>query len=174
MHPIVPIIMALGAILFLVGIIVYARLGMQRVNIVKLRGKKYKLWHFVIATVGSGIALIMLSVLIPKYLPYQPESSPQSLQPIISGNLKYELDSILSSLDIKDDAMINNIDRFQAEYQEASERGDKNTMDLLVLEITYRIRTELQTRKYPEHLIEGEVDKIVGIMKQTAKRESSK
>ncbi|SFF10195.1 hypothetical protein [Nitrosomonas sp. Nm166] len=174
MHPIVPIIMALGAILFLVGIIVYARLGMQRINIIKLRGKEYKLWRFVVATVGSGIVLIMLSVLIPKYIPYQPESTPQPSQPIMFGNLKYELDSLLSSLDIKNDAMMNTINRFQGEYQEASEKGDKNTMDLLVLEIAYRIRTELQTRKYPDHLIEREIEKIISILKQSAKRESSK
>ncbi|WP_297325336.1 hypothetical protein [Nitrosomonas sp.] len=172
MHPIVPIIMALGAILFFVGIGVQARLGVQRINSIKLRGKEYKLWHFVVVTVGSGVALIMLSVLIPKYVPYQPESTQQSSQPLISSNLKYELDSILSSMRLNDDAMMNAISRFQVEYQKASQNSDKNTMDLLVLEIAYRIRTELQNRSYPENQVEREVERITGILKQSIKQEN--
>lgn len=166
MHPIVPAIMALGAILFLVGIIVFARLGLQRISIVKLLGKEYKLWRFVVATVGSGVALIMLSVLIQKHIPYQPESDPQSLQPVLSSNLKYELESILSRMDIDKDTMMVAINRFQVEYQEASQRGDKNTMDLLILEMAYRIRTELKNQNYPENQIEREVERIIGLLKQ--------
>lgn len=166
MHPIVPAIMALGAILFLVGIIVFARLGLQRISIVKLLGKEYKLWRFVVATVGSGVALIMLSVLIQKHIPYQPEPDPQSLQPVLSSNLKYELESILSRMDIDKDTMMVAINRFQMEYQEASQRGDKNTMDLLILEMAYRIRTELKNQNYPENQIEREVERIIGLLKQ--------
>ena len=165
--------MALGIILFLVGIIVFSWLGMRQVNIVKLLGKEYKLWHFVVTSVGSSIAMIMLSVLIPKYVAYQPESIPQSSQPVISSGFRYELGSILSSLNIKNNAMINIIDRFQTEYQEASERDDSKTMDLLVLEITYRIKMELQAHKYEEHMIDREVTKIVDILRQSAKRESN-
>lgn len=173
MHPIVPVIMALGAILFFLGIAVQAWFGVRRINIVKLRGKDYKLWRIVLAIVGSGVALIMISVLIPKYMPYQPEAS-KSVQPVISSNLKYELDSILSSSNLNNDAMMNAINRFQAEYQEASQRGDKNTMDLLVLEIAYRIRTELQNRNYPENRIEHEVERITVILKQPAKQGNGK
>lgn len=172
MHPIVPIIMALGAILFFVGIGAQARLGAQRINSIKLRGKEYKLWHFVVVTVGSGVALIILSVLIPKYVSYQPESAQQSSQPVIASNLKYELDSILSSIHLNDDAVMNAISRFQVEYQKASQNNDKNTMDLLVLEIAYRIRTELQNRNYPENQIEREVERITGILKQSIKQEN--
>lgn len=166
MHPIVPIIMALGAILFLVGIIVFARLGLQRISIVKLLGKEYKLWRFVVATVGLGVALIMLSVLIQKHIPYQSEPDSQSLQPVLSSNLKYELESILSRMDIDKDTMMVAINRFQVEYQEASQRGDKNTMDLLILEMAYRIRTELKNQNYPENQIEREVERIIGLLKQ--------
>lgn len=173
MHPIVPIIMALGAILFLVGIIVQARLGVQRINIIKLRGKEYKLWHFVVVTAGSGVALIMISVLIPKYVSYQPESTQQLTQPLISSNLKYELDSILSGMSLNNDAMMNAISRFQVEYQEASQRNDKNTMDLLVLEIAHRIRTQLQNRNYPENQIEREIERITTILKQSIKQSSN-
>jgi hypothetical protein len=158
--------MALGAILFFVGIIAFAWYGMQRINSVRLLGKEYKLWRFVVATVGSGVALIMLSVLIQKYMPYQPEQDSKSSQPMISSNLKYELESILSSMDINNNAMMTAINRFQVEYQEALQRGDKNTMDLLILEMAYRIRTELKNKNYPENQIEHEVERIIGFLKQ--------
>lgn len=174
MHPIVPIIMALGAILFLVGIAVQARLGVKRINTIKLRGKEYKVWLFVVTTVVAGVALIMLSVLIPKYMPYQPESASNSAQPVLSSNLKYELDSVLSSTNLNNDAMMNAISRFQVEYQEASQKNEKNTMDLLILEMAYRIRTELQKRNHPENQIEREVERIIGILKQPAKQGNGK
>ena len=78
MHPIVPTMMAFGVILFVVGIIVFTLLGMKRINLVKILGKEFKLWHFVVLTVGSGITLIMLSILIQKYVLYQPETNPKS------------------------------------------------------------------------------------------------
>lgn len=166
MNPIVPTIMAFGAILFLVGIIAYTRFGIQRISIVKLGGKEYKLWRFMVVTIGSGIALIMLSVLIQKHVPYQPETSSQSSQPVISANLKYELESVLSNMNIDKNALITAINRFQIEYQEASQRGDKNTMDLLILEMAYRIRTELINQNYPENQIEREVERIISLLKQ--------
>ncbi len=174
MHPIVPIIMALGAILFFVGIIAQARLGAKRVKTINLRGKEYKLWQFVFTTIGSGIALIIISVSIPKYVPYQTESTAQSIQPIISGNLKYELDSILSSLKINNGPMLNAISRFQTEFQETVKQGDKNVADLLVLEMAYRIRTDLQNQDYPENQIEREVERIIGILKQPTQQENKK
>ncbi|MBL0010819.1 MAG: hypothetical protein IPP22_07135 [Nitrosomonas sp.] len=174
MHPIVPIIMALGVILFLVGIAVQTRFGFQHINTIKLRGKEYKLWYFVATTVIAGVALIMLSVLIPKYFPYQPESAFNASQPVLSSNLKYELDSILSSMDLNNDNMMNAINRFQMEYQEASQRSENNTMDLLVLEMAYRIRTELHNRNHPENQIEREVERIIGILKQPANQRNGK
>jgi hypothetical protein len=158
--------MASGAILFLLGIGVYTRLGIQRINIVKLRGKEYKLWHFMFATVGSGIALIMLSVLMHKHVPYQPETNSQTSQALISGNLKYELESTLSNMRIDKETMMSAINRFQVEYQEASQRNDKNTMDLLIMEMAYRVRTELAKHNYSESQIEREVERITSLLKQ--------
>lgn len=168
MHPIVPVIMTLGAILFLVGLGVQAWFGIKRINTITLRGKEFKLWQFVIVTLGLGAALFMTSVLIPKYIQYEPEA-PQVAQPAIPGNLKYELESMLSSLNLNNDAMMTTINRFQAEYRAASQKGDKNTMDLLALEMAYRIRTELEKREVPGSRIEREVERILAILKQPAK-----
>jgi hypothetical protein len=163
--------MSLGAVLFLIGIGFQAWFGVKRINTIKLRGKEYRLWQFVIATVGSGTALFMASVLIPKYIPYQPEQATQIAQPAIPGNLKYELESTLSSLNINNDTMMAAISRFQIEYQAASQKGDKNTMDLLALEIAYRIRMELEKREIPGSRIEREVERILGILKQPVKQD---
>lgn len=173
MHPIVPIIMALGAILFFVGLAVQIRLGAKRINTIKLRNKEYKVWQFVILMIGSGVALIMISVILPKHIAYQPESASQSPQPLLSGNLKYELDSVLSSMDLNNPTIINAIGRFQTEYQEASERKDHNTMELLIMEFTHRIRAELQNRDYPESQIEREITRISNILRQSTKQEKT-
>ena len=63
------------------------------------------------------------------------------------------------------------INRFQTEYQAASQKGDKNTMDLLALEIAYRIRTELEKREIPANRIEREVERILAILKQPVKQD---
>lgn len=172
MHLIVPITMAFGVILFSVGIIAQAWLGFQRIDRIKLRGKEYRRGRFVFATVGSGIALIMLSVMLPKYITYEPVQDQKSMQPALSSNLKFELESILFSLNLNEDAILKALNRFQTEYQEASQRNDKSTMDLLVLEMAYRIRTELQNRDYPEQQIEREVEKITNALKQPTKMEN--
>ncbi len=174
MHPMVPIIMALGAILFLVGIIIQAWFGIKRINTIRLRNKEYKVWQFVLAMIGSGVGLIMISVILPKHIVYQPEPASLSLQPLLSSNLKYELDSLLASTNLNNDAMISAIDRFQIEYQEASQRNDKNTMDLLILEFTYRVRSELQNRDYSESQIEREIERITNILRQSTKQENNK
>jgi hypothetical protein len=166
--------MALGVILFFVGIVAQTWLGFRRINRIKLRGKEYQRWHFVFVTVGSGVALIMLSVMLPKYIPYEPTQDQKSMQPALSGNLKFELESILFSLNLNEDAILKAITRFQTEYQEASQRNDKSTMDLLILEIAYRIRTELQNRDYPEQQIEREVEKITNVLRQSTKIENLK
>ena len=170
MHPIVPVIMTLGAIFFLVGVGVQAWFGVKKINTITLRGKEYRLWQFVIVTVGLGTALFMTSVLIPKYIPYEPEV-PQIAQPVIPGNLKYELESTLASLNLNNDAMMATINRFQVEYQAASQKGDKNTMDLLALEMAYRIRMELEKREIPGSRIEREVERILVILKQPIKQD---
>ena len=174
MHPMVPVVMTLGVILFVVGIIVYASLGAKKAKAVKFFGKEYQLWSFVAATVGFGTALIMLSVLIPKYIDYQPEKAPLSTQPLLSSNLKYELDVALNSLNLTSDTMTNAISRFQIEYQAASQKGEKNAMELLVLELGFRIRTELQNQNYPEAQIERDVERILNILKQSDKQANGK
>ncbi len=174
MHPMVPVVMTLGVILFVVGIIVYASLGAKKAKAVKFFGKEYRLWSFVAATVGLGTALIMLSVLIPKYIDYQPEKAPLSMQPLLSSNLKYELDAVLNSLNLTSNAMTNAIGRFQVEYQAASQKGEKNAMELLVLELGFRIRTELQNQNYPEAQIERDVERVLNILKQSDKQANGK
>ncbi len=174
MHSIVPITMALGVILFSVGIIAQTWLGFQRIDGIKLLGKKYQRWRFVLASVSSGVALIMLSVMLPKYIAYEPIQEQKSMQPALSGNLKFELESILFSLNLNEDTILKAINRFQTEYQEASQRNDKSTMDLLVLEIAYRIRIELQKRDYPAQQIEREIEKITNVLKQPIKVENRK
>ncbi|UJP06206.1 MAG: hypothetical protein LZF61_04310 [Nitrosomonas sp.] len=174
MHPIVPIIMTLGIIMFVIGIIVFTRLGMQRINVIRFRGKEYQLWRFVVVTVGSGVALIMMSVLIPKYISYQPEQTVPSNRPVIAGNLKYELEAVLSSLNLNNDAIMKAINRFQSEYQAAAERGEKNAMDLLVLELGFNIRTELQHQDYPSNQIEREIERITSLVKQSGKSGTGK
>lgn len=173
MHPLVPIIMALGAILFIIGIFVYTRLTVKKVNVVKFRGKEYALWQFFFVTVGSGVALIMLSVMMPKYVSYQPDQT-QSVQPQLSGNLKYELDAVLRNLNLDDNAIRGAIDRFQVEYQAAAQKNDKNVMDLLSLELSFRIRTELQNQNYPDNQIEREVERVITILKQPGKQGNGK
>lgn len=170
MHPIVPVIMSLGAIVFLIGIGIQAWFGIKRINTIKLRGKEYKLWQFVAVTVGLGTTLFMISVLIPKYIPYQPEQASQVAQPVIPGNLKYELESTLSSLNLNNEIMMAAISRFQIEYQMALQKGDKNTMDLLALEIAYRIRMELEKQEIPASRIERDVERILTILKQPVKQ----
>lgn len=170
-HPLVPIIMALGVISFLVGIIVFTRFGAKKINVVKFLNKEYALWRFVVTMIGTGIALIMVSVLIPKYIHYQPEQQ-QPTQPILSSNLKYELDAVLNSLNLTSDAMVNAMNRFQVEFQAASAKGEKNTMDLLTLELSFRIRTELQNQNYPDYQIEREIERILNIVKQSNKQSS--
>ena len=170
MHPIVPVIMSLGAIVFLIGIAIQAWFGIKRINTIKLHGKEYKLWQFVAVTVGLGTTLFMISVLIPKYIPYQPEQAPQVAQPVIPGNLKYELESTLSSLNLNNEIMMAAISRFQTEYQMALQKGDKNMMDLLALEIAYRIRMELEKQEIPASRIERDVERILTILKQPVKQ----
>ncbi|WP_295628147.1 hypothetical protein [uncultured Nitrosomonas sp.] len=174
MHSIVPITMALGVILFSVGVIAQTWLGFQRIDRIKFLGKEYQRWRFVLASVGSGVALIMLSVMLPKYITYEPVQEQKSMQPALSGSLKFELESILFSLNLNEDTILKAINRFQTEYQEASQRNDKSTMDLLVLEIAYRIRIELQKRDYPAQQIEREIEKITNVLKQSIKVENRK
>lgn len=174
MHPMVPIIMTFGVILFVIGIIVYALFGIQKINVVKFLGKEYRLWRFVMVTIGSGTALIMISVLMPKYIHYQPEQAQQSTQPLLSSNLKYELDTLLSSLNLTSTAMTNAVNRFQVEYQAASQKGEKNAMDLLLLELGFIIRTELQNQNYPANQVEREVERVLNILKQSNKQGNGK
>lgn len=174
MHPIVPIIMTLGGILFSIGVIVFTWLGVKRINVIKLRGREYKLWQFVSIMVGSGTTLIMVSVLIPKYISYQPEQGTQPIQQALSSNLKYELDIALNGLNLTGDVMKSAIDRFRQEYQAAAQKNEKNTMDLLILELGFRIKTELQNQGYSENQIEREKERIISILKQSSKQENGK
>ncbi len=164
MQPIVPIIMAVGAILFFVGIFILARLGFKQIKIVKFRGKEYPRGRFVLTTVLSGIALIMISVFVQKIFPPEPEQELAPIQSSISSNLKYELETLFS--DVEDEgALMTAINRFQTEYQAAAEENSRNTMDLLILEMAFRLRTELNEQGYPAHQTEQEVARIMRILR---------
>ena len=135
MNPIVPFIMAVGAILFIVGISVLTRHGFKKSVTVKFFRKEYGFRRFVFATITSGIAIIMVSIYIQKLFPVEAfQDEVKAPLATLSSNLKYELESILSH-DESNTKMMNAIDRFQKEYQQALEKGDKNTMELLILEM---------------------------------------
>lgn len=166
MHPITPILMSLGAILFLTGIIVFAFLGMQRVNVVKVFGKNHQLWQFVTITVGSGIALIILSAMLQKHIFYQPVAASKLLKTEIPGSIKYELQSNLSSLKIDTPELTTAIRRYQAEYLAALQEDDERAMGLLSLELSYRLKTALAAQKYSEKQIDHEVEQIMSLLKR--------
>lgn len=163
MNPIVPIIMALGAILFFVGIYFLIKLGFRQIKIVKMRGKEYQLWRFVLTTVLSGVALIMLSVFIQRTFPPELEPEPEPIQSVVSSNIKYELESLLSDID-DNSPLMTAVSRFQSEYQDALQKGDKKTADLLILEMAFIIRTELKKQGYSAHETEREVARIMRIL----------
>ncbi|PTN10741.1 hypothetical protein [Nitrosomonas aestuarii] len=166
MNPIVPIIMAFGAVLFLVGVIVLARLTVKKTKTIKFFGKEYRLWRFVFTTTSSGMALIMLSIYTHKLLP--PESiQSESTQAVIgvSSNLRYELETILPN-DQNNARMLNTITRFQKEYQEALQNKDKITLDILTMEMTQIIELELEKQEHPSHQISSEINRIMRFLKQ--------
>lgn len=165
MQLITSILMSLGVILFLSGVIVYAILGMQRINTIKVFGKNHQLWRFVVITVGSGIVLIIFSALLHKHVFY--ESADKSI-PLTetSGSLKYDLQSTLAGLKIDTPEITNAIKRFQSEYLAAFQDKNEKTMELLSLEMSYRLRTALAGQEYPEKQIERDVGQIMNLLKQ--------
>jgi len=165
-HPIIPILMSLGAILFLAGIIVFALLGMQRVNVIRIFGKNHQLWQFVTMTVGSGIALIVLSAMLQKHIFYEPTVASKLLKTEIPSSIKYELQSSLSSLKIDTPELTTAIRRYQAEYLDALQDSDERTMELLSLELSYRLKTAMAAQRYPEKQIEHEVKQIMNLLKR--------
>ncbi|SER71442.1 hypothetical protein SAMN05421690_10589 [Nitrosomonas sp. Nm51] len=158
--------MAVGAILFFVGLGVLIRRGFEKITSVKFFRKEYGFGRFVISTIVCGIVLIMTSIYIQKLFPVesiQGDTSPQVAT--ISSNLKYELSSILPS-DESNTKMVKAINRFQKEYQEALEDEDNKTMELLILEMAFLIRTELENQNYPSHQIGSEVERIMNFLKR--------
>jgi hypothetical protein len=164
-HSIVPIIMAIGAILFFVAIYVLIKQGFKQIKTVKVRGKEYPLMRFVLTTSLSGIALIMLSVYIQILFPPEPEPELAPTHAAVSSNLKYELEALFSNVD-DESALMTAISRFQSEYQDAIQEGDRNTTELLILEMAFRLRTELKNQDYPAHQIEQEVARIMRILRE--------
>ncbi len=164
MHPIVPAIMALGAITFLIGIFVLAWFGIQKIKIVKLLGKEYTFWRFTLSTIGSGVLLIMSSILFHQHFPYEPETEPnvQQFQSVLSPNLKYELDLILSNN--KNGAMASYISQFQQEYQKALQDEDDKTTQILKLELAYKLRTELEGQGYTPDQAEQNITRIMKLL----------
>ncbi|HNP25554.1 MAG TPA: hypothetical protein PKM20_02330 [Nitrosomonas sp.] len=166
MNPIVPIIMTFGAVSFIVGITVLARLSIKRTKTIKFFGKEYRLWRFVFTTISSGIALIMVSIYTHKLLPPEPMQAETTQADLdISSNLRYELETILPN-DQNNARMLNAINRFQKEYQKALQNKDKITLDILTMEMAQIIEFELEKQDYPSHQISSEVNRIMRFLKQ--------
>ncbi|MBA2483680.1 MAG: hypothetical protein H0V39_04520 [Nitrosomonas sp.] len=167
MHSMVPILMSLGGIAFVIGIFVFARFGLQQIKQVKFFGKEFKLWRFTTATVGSGILLILLSIFIHKSVPYVPESSTQQPSSAQAANTDFEQELALS--DINSKAMVAYIKSFQKEYQTALNEEDKTTINLLRMELQFRLRTELEDRGLEGSQLEQEVKRIMERLPQNNK-----
>lgn len=160
MHSIVPIIMALGAIAFFTGLFVLGKFGMQQIKEVNILEKKYKLWRFTSATIGSGVLLIMLSVLIHKHVPYAPDTDQTQIYQ--TGKSDFELELILSG--IKSDAMATYLKQFQREYREALRNGDKTTTELLLMELQFRLRSEFEAQGFVPTQVEKEISRVMGLL----------
>lgn len=167
MHSIVPIIMSLGAIVFIAGVFVFAKFGFQQIKQVNVFGREYQLWRFTMATVGAGILLIMLSIIIHKSIPYVPETSGQQNLPAQSARSDFEQELILS--DISSDAMVTYVKNFQQEYQTAIDAADETTVELLRLELQFRLRTELENQGLEGDRLEQEINRIMSRLPQKDK-----
>lgn len=162
MHSIVPIIMAVGAISFFIGLFFLARLGMQRIKEIDFFGKTYSLRRFTTITIGSGVVLIMLSVLIHQNVPYTPASDVTQAQFTQSGVSEYELGLILENIDRN--LIDNYVKQFQKEYYTALSNDDKSTAGLLLLELKYNLRTELEKHGTEPSQIEEKINRVVTLL----------
>ncbi len=165
MNPIVPIVMAGGAIVFFTGLSVLIRLNFKKTKTINFFGKTYGTWRFILTTVLSGIVLIMSAIYLHKFFPPDAPVIADEAPINLSSNLKYELSSILPT-DGNNTKMMDAINRFQKEYQDAISKDDKKTMELLVLEMSFLIRTELEKQNYPYHQIGSEVERVMRFLKQ--------
>lgn len=165
MNPIVPFIMAVGAIIFFTGLSVLIRLNFKKTKTIHFFGKTYGIWWFILTTILSGVVFIMSSIYLNKLFPPDTQTVTNETPVNLSSNLKYELSSILPT-DGNNTRIMDAINRFQKEYQDAVSKGDKNTMELLVLEMSFLIKTELEKQNYPYHQIGSEVERIMKFLKQ--------
>lgn len=165
MNPIVPFIMAVGAIIFFIGLSVLIRLNFKKTKTINFFGKTYGTWRFILTTILSGVVFIMSSIYLNKLFPPDTQIAMDGAPVNLSSNLKYELSSILPA-DGNNTKIMDAINRFQKEYQNAISKGDQNTMELLVLEMSFLIRTELEKQDYPYHQIGSEVERIMRFLKQ--------
>ncbi len=156
--------MATGAILFFIGLAVLVGQGFKKNATIRFLEKEYRLGRFVTAATVAGITFIMVAVYIQKLFPTETAQT-KIAQPTISSNLKYELEAILPS-DESNTKITKAINRFQKEYHNALENDDKNTSELLVLEMAFLIRAELEKQNYPSHQIGSEVERIMIFLKQ--------
>jgi len=161
-HPIVPIIMAVGAISFFIGLFFLARLGMQRIKKINLFGKTYTLWRFTSLTIGSGVGLIMISVIIHQNVPYTPASDVTQAEFTQSGVSDYELGLILENIDRN--LIDNYLKQFQKDYYVALSNNDKSTAGLLLLELKFNLRTELEKNNVEPFRIEEKIERVVSLL----------
>lgn len=165
MNPIVPVIMAIGILSFAIGLVVLIRLNFNKSKTIRFFGKTYGRGRFIFTTILSGVVLIMISINIQKLFPVDTDSVVDEIPVAVSSNLRYELSSVLP-VDEENPRLMNAINRFQKEYQAAVSSGDRNTMELLILEMAFLIRTELEKNNHPPHQIGSEVERIMKFLKQ--------
>ena len=167
MHSIVPIIMAVGAISFFIGLFFLARLGMQRIKEITVFGKTYSLSRFTTTTIGSGIGLIMISVLIHQNVPYTPASDVTQAQFTQASVSDYEIGLILENIDRN--LIDNYLEQFQKDYYIALSNNDKSTAGLLLLELKYNLRTELEKHGVEPYQIEEKIERVVSLLQAQQK-----
>ncbi|MBX3628964.1 MAG: hypothetical protein KF908_03440 [Nitrosomonas sp.] len=165
MNPIVPVMMAVGAVIFFTGLSALIHLNFKKTKTINFFGKAYSPWRFIVTTILSGVGLIMVSIYLNKLFPPDIEVIAERHSITLSSNLRYELSSILPA-NGNNEKIMSAINRFQKEYQDALSKGEKNTMELLILEMSFLIRTELEKQNYPSHRIGSEVERVMQFLKQ--------
>ncbi len=65
--------------------------------------------------------------------------------------------------------MVSYVKNFQQEYQTALEEGNETTVELLRLELQFRLRTELENQGLEGSQLEQEVNRIMARLPQKGK-----
>ena len=110
--------MAIGALIFFIGLAVLVRQGFKKKqNYPILKKKNLEPGRFAATATVAGVSMIMVSIYIQKLFPVE-SAQTQVTQAAISSNLKYELEAILPN-DESNVKITKAINRFQEEYHGA-------------------------------------------------------